>query len=358
MVVRGLYLMMVRSLELIEAAPAGSLVAISGLEGAVLRAATLSSTRAMRPFAGMVLQAAPIVRVALEPESASHLPSLEAGLGLLQRADPFVEVRIEASGELVVGAAGEVHLERCLLDLRTRFAPGISFKASPPLVAFRESCAAPREDAVDGTCAVDGLALSVGAVSSLGSFGPVVEVKTPGGRCILRARAGPLPGALARVLEQSADQIAMTLTGAGAAGVASAAVALRERLEAASREAAAVSPALFVASVRGKDSLPGNMSWLEFSPPSLFSTPATSQDDSEREALAALLRRAWSFGPHRTGPNVLLATSGPHGLGLPAAAASLGLLDECELEAAASLRASGHRTERGRLEVVMQVRAR
>lgn len=44
------------------------------------------------------------------------------GLRLLNRADPFVEVEVLESGEHVLGAAGEVHLETCVKDLQERFA--------------------------------------------------------------------------------------------------------------------------------------------------------------------------------------------------------------------------------------------
>jgi len=86
----------------------------------------------------MIYQAAPVVRVAVEPSTLDDLPQLMRGLELLNKADPFVEVSIEESGEYVVGAAGEVHLETCLKDLRERFA-GIDIQASAPLVAFKET---------------------------------------------------------------------------------------------------------------------------------------------------------------------------------------------------------------------------
>jgi len=34
-----------------------------------------------------------------------------------------------------------VHLERCLHDLRTTFAPGVELAISPPIVPFREGLA-------------------------------------------------------------------------------------------------------------------------------------------------------------------------------------------------------------------------
>ena len=54
----------------------------------------------------------------------SGLPALEQGLQLLNRADPFVQVSVsETTGEWLLGAAGEIHLETCLKDLRERCAP-------------------------------------------------------------------------------------------------------------------------------------------------------------------------------------------------------------------------------------------
>lgn len=102
--------------------PSGNVLAIAGLATAILKSATLCSSPACRPLAPMTFQAAPIVRVALEPARAIEMPALEEGLRLLNRADPFVEVSVMVTGEHVLSAAGEVHLETCIKDLRERFA--------------------------------------------------------------------------------------------------------------------------------------------------------------------------------------------------------------------------------------------
>jgi translation elongation factor EF-G len=68
------------------------------------------------------LQASPIVQVALLPKNVGDLPLLVEGLRLLNQADAFVEVTVQTNGEHVLGAAGEVHLERCIKDLEERFA--------------------------------------------------------------------------------------------------------------------------------------------------------------------------------------------------------------------------------------------
>lgn len=56
-------------------------------------------------------QAAPIVRVALEPAVPADLPKLVNGLKLLAQADPCVETFQQQTGEHVIMTAGELHLE-------------------------------------------------------------------------------------------------------------------------------------------------------------------------------------------------------------------------------------------------------
>ena len=60
----------------------------------------------------------PIVKVAVEPVDPAQIPQLVAGLRLLNRADPFVEVAVQESGEHVIGAAGNA--SPCLYGPRHR----------------------------------------------------------------------------------------------------------------------------------------------------------------------------------------------------------------------------------------------
>lgn len=48
------------------------------------------------------------------------MPKLVRGMRLLNQADPCAEVLIQETGEHVLVTAGEVHLQRCLDDLRER----------------------------------------------------------------------------------------------------------------------------------------------------------------------------------------------------------------------------------------------
>lgn len=79
--IRDLYMMMGRELIAVEQVPAGHVCAIAGLEGVVFRNGTLWAGSALGAqempetlinLAGVDMQAAPIVRVALEPENPSE----------------------------------------------------------------------------------------------------------------------------------------------------------------------------------------------------------------------------------------------------------------------------------------------
>lgn len=136
--VEQLYLLMGRALEPIDSVSAGNVFGIGGISHLVLKTATLSSNLACTPFSVMPSASHPIVRVAVEPKNSYELPQLAAGLELLNQADPCVQVSITEAGEHLLTAAGEMHLELCLRDLRERYAK-IDVDASTPIVPFRES---------------------------------------------------------------------------------------------------------------------------------------------------------------------------------------------------------------------------
>jgi ribosome assembly protein 1 len=74
-----------RALERLPSVPAGNVCAIAGLETSILKSATLAGSPAALPLAPMTFQAAPIVRVALEPSAPGDMAALAHGLKLLNR---------------------------------------------------------------------------------------------------------------------------------------------------------------------------------------------------------------------------------------------------------------------------------
>ena len=138
-----LYRLMGRELVRVEEAEAGCVCGIGGIGGASLKGATLSAAAACPPFEPMAFEGAPLVQVAVEPLDPTALPALLRALELLDQADPAVEVAQLDTGEHVLRTCGEVHLERCLVDLRTTFAPDLRLSVSPPIVPFREASPPP-----------------------------------------------------------------------------------------------------------------------------------------------------------------------------------------------------------------------
>ncbi|KAJ2793993.1 Cytoplasmic GTPase/eEF2-like protein (ribosomal biogenesis), partial [Coemansia guatemalensis] len=136
--VRALYMMMGRELVRLQSVPAGNVCGIRGVAGAILKSGTLASDAQTCPnLAAMHTETYPIVRVALEPMNPQDMARLAQGLALLNQADPCVQVHSQNTGEHVLVTAGELHLERCLKDLRERFAQ-CEIHVSEPIVPFRE----------------------------------------------------------------------------------------------------------------------------------------------------------------------------------------------------------------------------
>lgn len=109
-----------RDLESVKEVPAGNIIGIGNLEEHVLKTATLSDTIACPSFSELKKVVVPILRVAVEPTHPSDLPHLIKGLKLLNQADAAVQVLVQETGEHVIVTDGEVHLQRCLDDLRER----------------------------------------------------------------------------------------------------------------------------------------------------------------------------------------------------------------------------------------------
>ena len=137
--VTALYLLMGRSLEALSSVPAGVVFGIGGLEGHILKTGTIcSQLEGSVNLAGVSMGGEPIVRMALEPVNPADLAKLKAGLELLEQSDPCAKFEVQENGEYVIFGAGELHLERCLKDLRERFSR-CEIQAGEPIVPYRES---------------------------------------------------------------------------------------------------------------------------------------------------------------------------------------------------------------------------
>ncbi|KNC99015.1 small GTP-binding protein domain [Spizellomyces punctatus DAOM BR117] len=276
--IEKLYLMMGRELQELKEVPAGNVFGIGGLGQHVLKSATLSSTAECPSFGGVRADAAPIVRVALEPREPNQMGQLIDGLRLLNQADPCVEVYLQETGEHVIVCAGELHLERCLKDLRERFAK-IDIQVSPPIVPFRETVSTfpaipltltPNGQKVeDSTDPLDSASRPTEVATSLPTGTAIVQ--TPDKLCTIRVRAVPLPSRVTAYLENQSKTMRNIV---------------EERDVSVEQEG---SGAAFIRKLKD-----------------VFDEAYRENEIKDKELWNGVVERLWAFGPKRIGPNLLV----------------------------------------------------
>ncbi|CAH1430913.1 unnamed protein product [Lactuca virosa] len=260
----SLYLMMGQGLIPVASARAGNVIAIRGLGQHILKSATLSSTKNCWPFSSMTFQVSPTLKVAIEPSDPADMAALMKGLRLLNRADPFVEVSVSARGEHVLAAAGEVHLERCIKDLKERFAK-VNLEISPPLVSFRET--------------IEGESLNpFEKLKSLSGSSNFIERATPNGRCTVRVHILKLPDALTKLLDESSDLLEAIIAG----------------------------KAIQVKTMGGQDDDHPVEALRKRIWDAIESEVSDENAEKNKTLWENLLKRIWALGPRQVGPNMLL----------------------------------------------------
>ena len=186
--ITGLYLLMGRGLEALSSVPAGVVFGIAGLEGHIFKSGTLcSQLEGGVNMAGVNMGGEPIVRVALEPVYPGDLEKMITGMRLLEQSDPCAKYEVLESGEHVILTAGELHLERCLKDLRERFAR-CEIQAGEPIVPYRESIVGAAEMAPSKDKSLP--------------RGTIIGVSTSK-QISVRLRVRPLPAAVTEFLEKN-----------------------------------------------------------------------------------------------------------------------------------------------------------
>eukprot|EP01135_Chromosphaera_perkinsii_P004492 Nk52_evm16s284 gene=Nk52_evmTU16s284 len=264
--IEALYMLMGRGLELVDEVPAGNLVGIKGIGDFVFRSATLSNTLSCPSLGKLYVDAMPIVRVAVETESPADMPSLAKGLKLLNQSDPCVEILLQETGEHVILAAGEVHLERCIKDLEETFCK-VKLKVSEPIVPFRETCINPQQEQqgqlviteMKGT-----LLANIGMDIEKLPESATVLVSNADKSCSIEVRVFPLPESVTELLVSNVEILKSAL-----------------------------------ASDRGELNVEAAHEFEEFC--------AQMKTDFEEagSSLKGRFEKIWSIGPRKCGPNIL-----------------------------------------------------
>lgn len=289
--ITALYLLMGRSLESLSSVPAGNVVGIAGLEGAILKNGTICSQLEGAPnlsSTSTISTNAPIVRVALEPAYPGDLDKMVRGLQLLVQADPAVSYEQLESGEHVILTAGELHLERCLKDLRERFAK-CDVQAGEAIVPYREGIAKaeemnPPRDPALGRGRVDGLTSSKQVTVRL----TVRPLPTPVTEFLVKHT-----GAVKRLYSERKAQEEERLTGSAENGDPD-----PESTEAHDHEVE-------------EDASDEGGQHLTMSEFKTGLAEAFAEEKVDQEVWKDAVEKIASFGPRRVGPNVLIdATQG------------------------------------------------
>ncbi|KAJ2773804.1 Cytoplasmic GTPase/eEF2-like protein (ribosomal biogenesis), partial [Coemansia nantahalensis] len=318
--VRGLYLMMGREFVQLQSVSAGCVFGIRGVAGAILKSGTLASDAQACPnLAAIYTESHPIVRVALEPANPQDMARLARGLELLNQADPCVQVVSQATGESVLVAAGELHLERCLKDLRERFAL-CEIQVSEPIVPFREGIVRQpaQSGVVLGEVGASGRQLAIIARQSPASSGAAAADSAPRGEVSLTTANGlvtivmhvePLPEATADFLvrhEADIQRVVRLTSSQRRQRLNAAAEALEDDVD---DDPAAVgfgAPG-DAAGGAAREARPSRLSemgpWLQRGLQQTFTKAKGWEPQRAEHVVSSGLR---VFGPRKTGPNMLI----------------------------------------------------
>ncbi|RDW94730.1 p-loop containing nucleoside triphosphate hydrolase-27 [Coleophoma crateriformis] len=273
--ITALYLLMGRGLEPLSSVPAGVVFGIAGLEGYVLKSGTLcSQLEGSVNLASVNMASQPIVRVALEPVNPADLDKMIHGLKLLVQSDPCAEYEQFQSGEHVLLTAGELHLERCLTDLRERFA-GCEIQAGEPIVPYRETIVRAEE-------------MKPPVNKELGR-GAVIGV-TSSKQVTIRLRVRPLPSEVTEFLSKNSGAVKRLYSDRQAEELGQ---NTNESAEGAEQEDI-------------DDNIVGGIQSLSLPEFKAQLQKAFESVKGQREIWANAVEKVAAFGPRRTGPNLLI----------------------------------------------------
>merc|ERR1719438_167335 len=139
--IQRVVIMMGKYTEQVADVPAGNTCALVGVDQYLLKSGTIVSEDDACTIKTMKFSVSPVVRCAVEPKNQADLPKLVEGMKRLAKSDPMVLCYTEESGEHIIAASGELHLEICLQDLQQDFM-GTEVKVSDPVVSYRQICLA------------------------------------------------------------------------------------------------------------------------------------------------------------------------------------------------------------------------
>ena len=120
--IQRVVLMMGRKAEDVVDVPCGNTCALVGVDEAILKQGTISTSAQAHTIRSMKYSVSPVVRVAVNAKNPADLPKLVSGL-------------------IIICGSGELHLEICLKDLVEDYAK-VEITKSDPVVPYKETVTA------------------------------------------------------------------------------------------------------------------------------------------------------------------------------------------------------------------------
>jgi len=122
----------------IELAEAGQLIALEGIDKALDKSGTLTSSSKGKAISHMRFSVTPIVQHSLWPKDKTKLQKMASELQKITSADPSaLFYRDKETQEYILAGAGELHIEVLLSSLLQN--SGIDVEVSKPVIAYRET---------------------------------------------------------------------------------------------------------------------------------------------------------------------------------------------------------------------------
>ena len=199
--------LMGQNLQHIKSVPCGNICGIGGIEDYLIKSGFVcKGINYCAKIKRISKMSFPIVRVAIASHKYKEMKQLEQGLKYLNTSDNGVEIMLAETGEYVICANGELHLTRCIRDLKDTFAKNIALNVSKPIVSFKETIVNVSNEELKARFDFFG---ENGLNTVYGNRPCKLQVTktTPNGKCIFTVQAVPMSKKLIEFVETNQMRI-------------------------------------------------------------------------------------------------------------------------------------------------------
>ena len=137
--ITGLVIMMGKGKESIVDVPCGNTVGILGIDNFLTKTGTVTDHPEAHCVRNMKYSVSPVVKVAVAPKNMAELPKLLEGLKKLAKSDTLAQCSLNESGQNIIAASGELHIETCVYDLLHKYTNNLDVIISEPTVTYKET---------------------------------------------------------------------------------------------------------------------------------------------------------------------------------------------------------------------------